>query len=87
MTKGTALHIALEFLFTEIPSRKGIALTLELELESLIETLRSDQLITSCRSIKISQHQKFQNRFKRITKLLENFMDEERINRLLRLFL
>ena len=56
MTKGTALHIALNFLFTEIPSGKVLLLTLRFKLESLIENAAGDQLTTSCRNIKISQH-------------------------------
>ena len=79
MTKGTALHIALEFLFTEIPSRKVLLSLSELELESLIENAAQrsiNYLLSKHKDIATPKILKIE--FKRITKLLENFMDEEK---------
>ena len=87
MTKGTALHIALNFYLLKFHP-EGIALLSELELESLIENAAQrsiNYLLSKHKDIATPKILKIE--FKRITKLLENFMDEEKINRLLRLFL
>tara|TARA_Y100001970_G_scaffold290759_1_gene425634 strand:+ start:87 stop:1646 length:1560 start_codon:yes stop_codon:yes gene_type:complete len=79
MTKGTALHIALEFLFTEVPSREVLLSLSELELESLIENAAQrsiNYLFSKNKDIATPKICKIE--FKRITKLLENFMNEEK---------
>ena len=79
MTKGTALHIALEFLFTEISSRKVLLSLSELELESLIENAAQrsiNYLLSKHKDIATPKILKIE--FKRITRILDNFMDEEK---------
>ena len=79
MTKGTALHIALEYLFTEIPSRDVLLSLSKLDLESLIKKAaqRSINHLLS-KNTDIATPKICKVEFKRITKLLVNFMNEEK---------